>query len=249
MHGLSRRSFLAGCVAALTLPRRIVDRKRHAQDPRLTARPHTPSRTPERGMTRIGPPGDRGGFLYVPSSYDATHPAPLVVALHGGSGDAGRWRSLFAECEERGLVLLAPESRARTWDRVLTDFGPDVAFIDSALRYTFERCAVDTAHMALAGFSDGASYALSLGPSNGDLFTHLIAWSPGFSDPADPIVGAPRVFLSHGSADRVLPVVGSRLALVPMFQMDGYDIEYVEFEGDHEMPAVIVHRALDWFLA
>ncbi len=243
----SRRSFLTACVAAVASPLGTLERAPRAQDPRLTARPGTPTVTPERGMTRFGQL-DRGGFLYVPASYDAARPAPLVVALHGGSGDAGRWTSLFAACEERGLVLLAPESRARTWDRALADFGPDVAFIDSALRHTFARCAVDPAHIALAGFSDGASYALSLGPSNGDLFTHLIAWSPGFSDPADPIVGAPKVFLSHGSTDRVLPVVGSRLALVPMFEMDGYDIEYVEFEGDHEMPPAIVERALDWFL-
>jgi phospholipase/carboxylesterase len=147
------------------------------------------------------------------------------------------------------VVLLAPESRGGTWDRVGGVFGADVAFIDAALRHTFERCAIDEAHIALAGFSDGASYALSLGPSNGDLFTHLVAWSPGFSDPEEPIVGSPPVFVSHGTADRVLPVAGTRHALVPMFEMDGYAVDYVEFDGVHELPEDVIDATMDWFLA
>jgi len=218
-------------------------------DPRLTARPASPTREPTRGRTRIAPELDRGALLYVPGSYVPTTPMPLIVALHGAGGDAERWSSLFGACEARGIVLLAPDARGRTWDRVRADFGPDVSFIDAALRYTFERCAIDKGRVALAGFSDGASYALSLGPSNGDLFTHLVAWSPGFSDPSEPIVGSPRVFVSHGTGDRVLPVRITRDALVPMFEMDGYPIEYVEFQGGHEMPADVVERTLDWFLS
>jgi predicted esterase len=38
------------------------------------------------------------------------------------------------------------------------------------------------ATLAVSGFSDGASYALSIGPANGDLFTHVMAFSPGFAD-------------------------------------------------------------------
>jgi phospholipase/carboxylesterase len=218
------------------------------QDPRLTARPYPPFRTPEPGESRFGQQLERGGILYVPASYTPDVSAPLVVALHGSGGSAERWSGLYDACEERGIVLVAPESRGSTWDRVDGAFGPDVGFIDSALRYTFERCAPDAERIALAGFSDGASYALSLGPSNGDLFTHLIAWSPGFSNPTDPIVGSPRVFVSHGARDGVLPVNLTRGALVPMFEMDGYDVEYVEFEGDHELTPEIAERALDWFV-
>jgi len=143
--------------------------------------------------------------------------------------------------------MMAPDSRGRTWDRALGAFGPDVGFIDSALRFTFERCAVDPERIALLGFSDGASYALSLGASNGDLFTHLIALSPGFSDPEAPIVGKPEVFISHGTNDRVLSVRNSR-AIASMYEMDGYPVEYVEFEGRHEIPADVRTRAFDWFL-
>jgi len=240
----SRRSFLALSVGGLlsaTLPA-------PPRDPRLTARPQRPARAADFGLSHFGENLPRGGLLYVPEGYDAATPAPLIVALHGAGGRAKSWERLFLASEARGFILMAPDSRDRTWDRVRTDFGPDVAFIDSALRYTFERCAIDAGKVALAGFSDGASYALSLGPSNGDLFTHIIAWSPGFSDPAEPIVGVPGVFVSHGTADNVLPIGGSRNGIVPMFEMDGYEVEYAEFEGHHEMPPAIVEQALDWFL-
>jgi phospholipase/carboxylesterase len=242
---LSRRRFLA---SALVLPWLAAPLDVALRDPRLTVRPRRPSLTPDHGETRLGPELRRGAILYVPERYSADRPAPLVVALHGGGGSAARWTDWYPACEERGMILLAPDARARTWDRVGGDFGPDVRFLDSALRYTFERCAIDPAQVALAGFSDGASYALSLGPSNGDLFTHIIAFSPGFSDPTDPIVGRPRVFMSHGTQDRSLPIAGSR-AIAPMFELDGYDVRYDEFEGGHEMPSAIVQGALDWFLA
>ena len=225
-----------------------VDTPSGARSPRLTARPGRPFRSVERGQTRIGEGLDRGGYLFVPESYREDEPAPLVLALHGGGGHAGRWSRLYDVCERRGVILAAPDSRARTWDRVNGAFGPDVAFIDAVLRFAFERCATDPNRIALAGFSDGASYTLSLGPSNGDLFTHLMAWSPGFSDPEDPIVGLPRVLVSHGSEDGVLPVSITRSGLVPMFEMDGYDVTYLEFNGRHELTDTIVDQSFDWFL-
>jgi phospholipase/carboxylesterase len=76
-------------------------------------------------------------------------------------------------------------------------FGPDVEYLDRALIRVFELLTLDRRPLTLSGFSDGASYALSLGLANGDLFTHLAAFSPGFIAPA-PSIGTPRIFISHG---------------------------------------------------
>lgn len=146
------------------------------------------------------------------------------------------------------MILLAPDSRGSTWDFVRDRFGPDVEFLDRALQHTFERCRIDPARIALGGFSDGASYALSLGLSNGDLFSHLVAYSPGFLRVADPIVGKPRVYVSHGTRDGVLPVTISRDGIVPSLRSGGYDVTYQEFDGGHEVPSAICESALDWFL-
>jgi predicted esterase len=61
-------------------------------------------------------------------------------------------------------------------------------------------------------------------------------------------MGEPKVFVSHGTLDRVLPVSASRHAIVPMFEMDGYAIQYHEFEGTHEMPHEVISSAMRWFL-
>ena len=246
---LSRKDFLAASIAMGWSPLlQAVSQRQVFYDPRLTARPRRPTQSAPIGAVRVETDEGDGGILYVPEQYSPTTPAPLIVALHGGGGRAESWERLYAPCEKYGVGLLAPKSRGQTWDAIQGMFGPDVIFLDSALQFVFSQCAINPDKIALAGFSDGASYALSLGPSNGDLFTQLIGFSPGFSYPEEPIVGRPQVFISHGSKDRVLPVALSRDGIVPMFAMDGYNIHYEEFSGGHEIPPEIMTKAMDWFL-
>jgi len=247
---LSRRDFLIrglGALAAPTLQSCGLFSSETKFRPRLTARPGSPTVTPLRGLTPLGLGLGRDGLLYVPDSYSPDTPAPLFVALHGAGGSGSSWASYPARAEARGMVLLAPDSRSGTWDLARGDFGPDVEFLDRALRYTFQNCRIDPVRVALGGFSDGASYALSLGVSNGDLFSHLVAYSPGFYEPSDPI-GSPRIYVSHGTRDDVLPVTISRDGIVPDLRRAGYDVTYQEFEGYHEVPSEISESALDWFL-
>lgn len=217
-------------------------------DRRLRVRPGTPTLKARTGLSRLALGGARDGLIYVPSRQSRAKPAPLLVALHGSGGDCTQWDRYHEWAEARNLVLLAPESRERTWDGAYGRFGPDLQFLERAMGYAFDRWTIDPRRIALAGFSDGASYTLSLGVSNGDLFSNLIAHSPGFFAPGDPLVGTPRLFISHGRQDDVLPVTRSRDAFVPRFREAGYEVRYEEFEGIHEVPAQVAIDALDWFL-
>lgn len=250
----SRRRFLAAGIGALLLPAlpacfgRGPTATEAPSDARIRARPGSPGEDPAVGTSPLGLEAGRDGFLFVPASYDPHTPAPLLVALHGAGGSSSDWRGVVEKAEGRGFLLLSVDSRGRTWDRVRGDFGPDVAFLDAALARTFLQCAVDPRRVALAGFSDGASYALSLGVGNGDLFTHLVAFSPGFMDSGPTLVGKPRVFVSHGTGDPVLSVAASRERIVPVLRDAGYDVTYHEFEGGHTVPAPVFDEAVDWFL-
>jgi phospholipase/carboxylesterase len=144
------------------------------------------------------------------------------------------------------MILLAPDSRGRTWDALLGGYGPDVAFIDQALGQTFGRYAVDPGNIAVEGFSDGASYALGLGLTNGDLFQRVIAFSPGFV-PSGPRHGRPRIFISHGQADDVLPIDRCSRRIVPRLRNMDYDVRYHEFPAGHAIPPDIVDEALAWW--
>lgn len=217
------------------------DRRGH-----LTSVPGCPTAIGATGLRRLGRCFPCDGFVYVPASYRPDHPAPLLLMLHGagGVGLFALWPILrFAGAA--GLIVLAPDSRGRTWDRVLGAFGPDVAFIDQVLAGVFSRYAVDPTRLAIGGFSDGASYALSLGLTNGNLFSDVLAFSPGFMAPARE-EGRPRIFVSHGTEDRVLPLSCS-LRIVSRLRQDGYDVVFQQFVGAHTVPSRVADEAINWF--
>jgi phospholipase/carboxylesterase len=215
---------------------------------RLLARPaQGVEKAAPTGLHSLNLDGSRDGLLYVPTSYRADRPLPFVLMLHGAGGNAGSITALFTSlAEAAGILLLVPDSRQRTWDVLLNRYGPDVTFIDRALAQTFSHYAVDTAHLAIGGFSDGASYALSLGLMNGDLFTHIIAFSPGFMSPLRR-QGSPCIYISHGTHDQVLPIDLCSRRIVRQLQHAGYDVRYHEFDGPHTVPVEVVSEAWEWF--
>jgi predicted esterase len=139
-------------------------------------------------------------------------------------------------------VLLAPQALGTTWDFIWGTYGVDVAAIDRALAKVFRDVAVDPARVSLTGFSDGASYALSLGLTNGDLFTRLVAFSPGILAPA-AYNGKPAVFVSHGTRDQILSIDRCSRRFVPKLRGDGYAVTYREFDGPHTVPPNIAEEA------
>jgi phospholipase/carboxylesterase len=257
---LSRRRLLGltgwTLVAGGAVEARIGDRvginvdtgQRWAADPgRLLARPGPPPVGPvPLGLQPLALKEDRDGLIYVPSGYQPERPLPLVVMLHGANADARNGIDpLLGLADQAGLLLVAPESRNRTWDVILDGYGPDVAFIDQVLAHTFARCAVDSERIAVGGFSDGASYALGLGLINGDVFSRVVAFSPGFVPPHRQR-GKPTIFIAHGTRDEVLPIATTSRRIVPQLQQAGYAVRYVEFDGPHLVPADIARQGTDW---
>jgi len=175
-------------------------------------------------------------------------PAPLVLLLHGAGEDArDGLAQLRGQADEAGLILLACSSHGPTWDSIVSRgrYGPDIATIDRALEYTFSRCAVDQERVGVGGYSDGASYALSLGLASGDLFSHVLAFSPGFLAPAGQR-GSPRIFVSHGIQDGWLPIDSCSRRIVPQLERAGYEVRYREFSGGHVVPPSIARESAIW---
>lgn len=246
----TRRRFVAGLLGALALSgaETALAKQKRSEPARLSARPGAPTLEPHRGCRALGLGKRRDGFLCAPASYDPARPAPLLVMLHGANGNARRaWKAYEEMVDARGLVLLAIDSRGRTWDAIARGWGSDVSFLDEALAHVFERFTIDPARLALGGFSDGASYALALGIANGDLFSHLVAFAPGHLKRIR-IAGAPRIFVSHGRRDKILPASLSRARVVPSLLAAGFDVTYLETELNHTVDWDITNAAMDWFL-
>lgn len=218
---------------------------------RLAARPGHPAQV-DKVMTGVQPlklDNKRDGFIYVPKRYDGTKPAPLAVMLHGAGGQAGHGLSILRSyADDHNIILLAPSSRSGTWDIIVDEsFGVDVIFIDQALQSVFERYVINRNKILIGGFSDGASYALCLGLSNGDLFTHILAFSPGFAYTAEQR-GAPNIFISHGVNDGILPIENCSRRIIKQLEKNKYNVNYNEFKGAHEIPVHMSKSAIDWFL-
>ena len=189
-------------------------------------------------------------LLYVPRNYQHENPSPLIVTLHGAGGTASHGLSYLQHyADSNNIILLAPASRGYSWDIIAgKEFGPDVVLIDEMMSNAFDHYSIDRSHIAIGGFSDGASYALCIGGSNGNLFTHIIAFSPGFYY-APEYRGKPLVFISHGTKDEVLPVDPCSRRIVSKLKGKGISVFYQEFNGEHEIPVAVSKAAVEWFLS
>jgi phospholipase/carboxylesterase len=215
----------------------------------LHARPGQVTTFGATGLQALAPGSKRDSYCYVPPRCNPSHPAPLVLLLHGAGGHAHHGLDILRHlADDHGLILLAPASTRYTWDVIVeSDFGTDVELIDQSLRYVFDHYAIDASRLAIGGFSDGASYALSLGIPNAELFTHMIAFSPGFVVPVVPR-GQPKIFISHGTKDDVLPIDSCSRKIVPRLELAGYEVTYREFDGPHVIPPDIAREAVEWLM-
>ena len=60
--------------------------------------------------------------------------------------------------------------------------------------------------------------------------------------------GTPRISISHGTKDQILPFEGSSQRLVPQLEQAGYSVKFQEFDGPHGVPPEIARQAIEWFL-
>ena len=194
----------------------------------------------------------RGGFsLYVPEAFDGRASMPLVVALHGGHGH-GRdflW-SWLREARSRGMLVLAPTSRDRTWS-ITGGEDVDAEGLREMVASVAARYPVDRGRVLLTGMSDGATYALLCGLRDGMPFTHL-APACGVLHPflfADGAIAQARgraIYLVHGALDWMFPVHTARLAQEAL-SAAGAQVVYREIEDlSHTYPRDENPRILDW---
>ncbi len=215
------------------------------RDGRLRARPVPVTSTPKPGLTPLALGKERDGLLYIPANLPAG-PAPLVVLLHGAGGAAqGIMRRLSTVADSVGFVVLVPDSRGPTWDAIRGNYGPDIAFVDSALKLVFSRVSIDPARVIASGFSDGASYALGLARVNGDLFSRVVAFSPGFVTHGTA-TGKPEVYITHGDADQILPYEATSERIVVALKRAGYQVTLKQFAGGHMVPPDLAIEAFRW---
>ncbi|MBK8978648.1 MAG: alpha/beta fold hydrolase [Planctomycetes bacterium] len=164
--------------------------------------------------------------LFVPSSYDAEKPAPLVVLLHGLGSNPRQvmgYRGVTTEAEERGYVVVAPFGyNERGWygSRGPGKEGPyfgrpedpdnlgelserDVLRVLEIVR---EDLRIDPDRIFLMGHSMGGAGTIYLGATHRDLFAGLAPLAPASGGSMDVLagLGTTPVFVVAGDQDRLV---------------------------------------------
>ena len=205
-----------------------------------------------------------GALAYRPASAP-TGPLPLVVLFHGYGFPAEQFMKFMMPVADRwGFMLVAPKAERVTWDmiyrgmneqsrsRVITQprprFGKDIATIDAALKTMFATAPVDPRHVVLLGFSDGATYALSVGLANPQLFTAVISLSPGFVVFPPDVAKGQKVFVAHGTKDERLEFANTRDFIVAPMQKAGMQVRFRSFNGPHTINRDALREALAFAL-
>lgn len=195
--------------------------------------------------------GSRGGFsLYVPEYYTPDRAWPLVMALHGGSGNGrGFLWSWLRDARSRGAILVAPTATGQTWALMGND--TDTPNLNRILDHVGARWTIDGKRMLLTGMSDGGTFSYVSGLDGASRFTHLApvaaTFHPLMAEMADAerLRGLP-VFITHGQLDWMFPVQTARQTQ-QLLSAAGADVIYREIDDlSHTYPREINAEILRW---
>jgi phospholipase/carboxylesterase len=195
--------------------------------------------------------GSRGGFsLYVPEYYTADRAWPLVVALHGGSGNGRNFLwSWLRDARSFGAVLIAPTATGQTWALMGND--GDTPNLNRILETVRSRFNIDAGRMLLTGLSDGGTFCYVTGLESASPFTHLAPVAATFHPlmaqmaDAERMQGLP-IFLTHGKLDWMFPVEVARHTRDALMAA-GADVTYREIDDlSHTYPREINAELLRW---
>jgi phospholipase/carboxylesterase len=196
-------------------------------------------------------PGSRGGYsLYVPETYTPDRGWPLVMALHGGSGN-GRsflW-SWLRHAPPHGAILVAPTATGPTW--ALMGEDTDTPNLSRILASVQSRWNIDPTKLLLTGMSDGGTFCYVSGLESGSPFTHLAPVAATFHPlmaemtDAERLRGLP-VYLVHGRLDWMFPVQVARQTH-QLLSAAGAEVIYREIDDlSHCYPREINPAMLRW---
>ncbi len=201
-------------------------------------------------------PGSRGGFsLYVPEYYSPDRQWPLVMALHGGSGNGrGFLWSWLRDARSHGAILVAPTATGptpgkTTWALMGEDTDtPNLVRILDSVRASWN---VDPGKMLMTGMSDGGTFCYVSGLDAASPFTHLAqvaaTFHPLMTEMADAerLRGLP-IHITHGRLDWMFPVQVARQTEQAL-SATGANVTYRELDDlSHTYPREMNAAMLEW---
>lgn len=197
--------------------------------------------------------GPHRAVLLTPDDIDPEERLPLVTVFHGaGRQDEMLVKACHGEPQRRRALFLVPRSLDATWDLITGRGQADLEFLEHAWDLVYRRYPVDADRQVLMGYSDGASYALSMALSNPGVFDAALCWAAGFVVVDRSSIGRPgrkpRIYLEYGTHDELFPFEQIALPMRDDLRKAGYELEFSVDEGGRHWPSGTFHaEALSWY--
>jgi polyhydroxybutyrate depolymerase len=149
----------------------------------------------------------RAALIYVPHTYDANRPTPVLLSFHRAGATASQhqgYANFVTYSEQAGFIVALPyaDINVGSW-RTTVGARADVEFIEDLLSGLAAEFCVDPARIYAVGFSDGAVFAHLLACS-GTRLAGLAAVALQRTDPC-PAARPLAVVGFHGTADPIQP--------------------------------------------
>lgn len=169
--------------------------------------------------------------LFIPSSYDGSKPAPMVVALHGMGGDENTMfdaygRELTRDAQAHGFIVAAPKGR----DPASMYRGSAEQDVLDVMAEVEREYKIDRSRVYLMGHSMGGYGTWSIAMDHPELFAALGPISGGGDASGMVKIAAIPQYVTHGDDDRTVNVSASR-TMVEAGKKAGAPITYVEVPG------------------
>jgi polyhydroxybutyrate depolymerase len=196
---------------------------------------------------------DRIYLLHVPSSYDGLSAVPLVVALHGYSGNGAGLESLTGfsvKANSNNFIVVYPDGTGstRSWNagnccgQAMTNNVDDVGFISALIDTLSANYNIDSTRIYATGFSNGSMMSYRLAAELSDKIA-AIAGVAGqmVLDDCDPVRALPIMHL-HALDDGVVLYEGSSDGFIYPSVEAVIDI-WVEINGCDTVPDTIIDNS------
>lgn len=167
----------------------------------------------------------RSYSVHVPTQYQKHQPMPLVLAIHGGGGDAASMKALTefdATADQAGFIVVYPNGTGKmlrgktvgSWNGgrccppASQEGVDDVGFIDAVITDVSKKFSIDESRVYATGHSNGAIMSYRLACELSEKIAAIAALgAQGVSEPCEPKYPV-SIFHFHGTNDRCAPFTG-----------------------------------------
>ena len=191
--------------------------------------------------------------LYIPDNYDCGEKYPLLLFLHG-AGERGDDNNAqigvglpcifsWEESPAHNAIIVAPQCPLEkqwvnvpwvnsSFDRTAVEESRELQAVQAILKEVMGFCNIDKDRLYVTGLSMGGYGSFDLLARHGSLFA-AGATVCGGCDPTTDAKNLSRIplWMFHGSEDKVVPPVGSRLMYAQIRNLGGENVRYTEYSG------------------